>query len=78
VGCTNYTVNQYGQLTLRMGGGVPRVLFPAGKLNGSELCGFGNVSLEVLMGRAAVVGRGGSSLVALVAAAAAAAVMAFV
>ena len=44
VRCTNHTVNQYGQLTLPMGGGVPYVLFPATKMHGSQLCGFGNVS----------------------------------
>lgn len=68
VQCRNYTVNQYGQLTLQMGGGLPHVLFPSAKMNGSSLCGFGNVSLEVLMGGARGMRSGSlaSSLVALV------------
>lgn len=49
VACSNYTVNDYGQLTLAMGGGVPKVLFPSTKLNGSRLCGFGDVSLEIMV-----------------------------
>lgn len=59
VHCKNYTVNEYGQLTVEMGGGEPLVFFPAGKLNGSRLCGFGEVSLEVLMQGGAVSGRRG-------------------
>jgi alpha-amylase len=62
VECRNYTVNQYGQLTLPMGGGLPKVLFPAAKMNGSQLCGFGDVPLEILMqgAAAASLGRGSS------------------
>jgi alpha-amylase len=75
ISCTNYTVNQYGQLTLPMGGGVPHVLFPANKMNGSELCGFGNVSLEVLRGGA--VGSRSGSVTASMIAALVTAVMAF-
>ncbi len=59
VGCTNYTVNVFGQLTLAMGGGVPKVLFPSTKMNGSGLCGFSDVSLEVVMQGAAESVRGG-------------------
>ena len=73
VACSNYTVNDYGQLTLAMGGGVPKVLFPSAKMNGSALCGFGDVSLEIMMqgGAASRIGKGLSlSLVVTVAAAA--------
>lgn len=48
VACMNYTINQYGQLELPMGGGMPFVFFPADHMNGSGLCGFGNVSLQDL------------------------------
>ena len=48
VSCNNYTVNAYGQLKLPMGGGMPFVLYPATKMNGSMLCGFGNVSTQEL------------------------------
>ena len=58
VSCTNYTVNDYGQLTLPMGGGMPFVLFPASRMHGSELCGFGNVSVEVMQGGAGSVTQG--------------------
>lgn len=61
VGCVNYTVNEYGQLTLPMAGGLPHVLFPATKMNGSRLCGFGNVSLQVMMGGGAGSRSGGLS-----------------
>jgi alpha-amylase len=73
VRCSNYTVNDYGQLTLPMGGGLPFVLFPASRMNGSELCGFGNVSIEVLQGGAGSLRQGGrimaSSLAIVIAAA---------
>lgn len=48
VSCTNYTVNDYGQLVLPMEGGLPHILFPAARMNGSELCGFTYVSIAVL------------------------------
>jgi alpha-amylase len=60
VSCTNYTVNQYGQLTIKMGGGMPRVFFPGTKMNGSALCGFSNISLEVVEGGAESLRQGGS------------------
>lgn len=60
VSCTNYTVNDYGQLTLPMGGGMPFVLFPASKMHGSELCGFGNISVEVMQGAADSLRQGGT------------------
>lgn len=71
VRCANYTVNEVGQLSLPMAGGLPHVLFPSGKMNGSELCGFGNTSLDVLLEGGAVssIGRG-SSAIAMIAAAA--------
>ncbi len=48
VACTNHTVNAFGQLVLAMGGGTPKVLFPSTKMNGSRLCGFGDVSLDLI------------------------------
>jgi len=42
--CSNYTVDQTGQLNLPMNKGEPLVLFPADRMNGSQLCGIGNWS----------------------------------
>jgi alpha-amylase len=75
VACRNYTVNDYGQLTLAMGGGVPKVLFPSAKLNGSRLCGFGDVSLEIMMEGGAASGLRGLSLALVVTLAAAVGLM---
>ena len=60
VRCNNYTVNDYGQLVLPMEGGLPHVLFPAAKMNGSELCGFSNISIAVLEGGARSSRQGGT------------------
>lgn len=70
VRCQNYTVGEKGTLTLQMGGGEPHVLFPSNRLNGSRLCGFGDVSMEGLMtgGAGRSIGRVGmmTSVVAVV------------
>lgn len=77
VGCTNYTVNEYGQLILPMGGGVPKVLFPSAKMNGSRLCGFGDESLDVMMQEGGAANWRGGLASAVVAALAVGAVLGF-
>lgn len=66
VRCANYTVNGYGQLDLPMLGGLPHVLVPSDVMNGSRLCGFGDVSLRTLRSGAALMRGTFSALIALV------------
>lgn len=47
VTCTNTTINQYAQLIVPMGQGIPHVYFPANKMNGSQICGMGNWSVDL-------------------------------
>lgn len=56
--CKNYTVDQFGSLTIDMDQGEPRVLFPTKLLDGSGLCGYPltNVTLADLKN-----GRGSGS-----------------
>lgn len=69
VACANHTINEYGQLMLPMAGGLPHVLFPAAKMNGSQLCGFTDLPLAGrMMGGAAGTLRQSGSLSSLLAA----------
>lgn len=38
--CKKYLVNNYGELTVDMDAGEPRVFFPVPLMNGSSLCGY--------------------------------------
>ena len=51
VSCTNITVNEYAQLIVPMDKGVPHVFFPAYRMNGSQICGMGNWTVDLTNGR---------------------------
>ncbi|KAN0071172.1 Glycoside hydrolase superfamily [Elaphomyces granulatus] len=40
LGCTKTTADNTGNITVQMGGGEPKVFFPASSLNNSGLCGY--------------------------------------
>jgi alpha-amylase len=40
LGCTKATADNTGNITVQMGGGEPKVFFPASSLNNSGLCGY--------------------------------------
>lgn len=40
--CTNYTLDDWGALTVTMHKGLPKIFFPADQMGGSKLCGVGD------------------------------------
>jgi alpha-amylase len=40
IGCTKSNANEAGNVTARMGAGLPKAFFPTAQMNGSGLCGY--------------------------------------
>ncbi|KAL3472474.1 glycoside hydrolase superfamily [Aspergillus californicus] len=67
LGCTNYTVDNLGQLVVPMVKGEPRVFYPTQLMDGSGLCGYSGEKItlaELKTGEYATQGSFGSRLTA--------------